>query len=608
MSTGDLDRLLRFYTEELSYLRDMGQIFAERYPKIAQRLELGPTEIGDPHVERLVEAFAFLTGRLQMALHDDFPEIARELLDALHPHYLAPLPSMGVARFEPDLQGATSGEPIPRGTKLFARPEDVGSERAGDVGPCWFRTCSPVTVWPVRVAEAGFVPLEEHLSFSGAAQRAASVLRLVLEPGQASFADLGLDRIRFYLHGTPTRIYPLYELLFAQTLTVWAVPDRGPARELSATALRPLGFDDDEAVLPDPPNDHPAYRLLQEYFVFPEKFHFLEISHLEGLGERRLEILFFFARAPESALPIRAENFCPGATPVINLFPKTSEPIHVDQTRTEYRLIPDVRRQDVTEVHSILGVHGAAGPDRRRREYAPFYSLHHDLAERGHGTFWHARRVLARREGVLGTDVLLSFLDLDWHPSLPADETIYAQTLCTNRDLPTHIQERGRLMSDGAGSDFLIYFVKRPIRPRTPPLDGQTLWRLVSHLQVSHLSLTDDEQGLNALREMLRLYIDAYAPSEQQQVGGVQSLDSRKVARLMADDPHGGFVRGTEVLVTFDEDRYQGSSAFLLASVLERVFGLFASLGSFTQLVIQSRQREGEWKRWPPRAGDQPLL
>lgn len=608
MSEGELDRLLRFYTEELSYLRDMGQIFAERYPKIAQRLELGPTEVADPHVERLVESFAFLTGRLQKALHDDFPEIARELLDALHPHYLAPVPSIGVARFEPDLQQATSGEPIPRGTMLFARPEDVGSDRAGDVGPCWFRTCFPVTVWPLQVADAGFVPLENYASLGGPAQQAASVLRIVLEAGQASLSDLDMDRISFYLHGTPTRVYTLYELLFAQTVAVWAVPDVGKERELPLSAVRPLGFDENEAILPDPPNDHPAYRLLQEYFVFPEKFHFLEVTDLEGLGDQRLELLFFFARSPETSLPVRAENFCPGATPVINLFPKTSEPIHVDQTRTEYRLIPDVRRQDYTEIHSILRVHGAAGPDRRVREYAPFYSLRHDLAQRGHGTFWHARRVLARREHVLGTDVLLSFLDLDWHPTQPADETIYAETLCTNRDVPTHIPERGQLMSDGAGSDFGIYFLKRPSPPRTPPLGGQTLWRLVSHLQVTHLSLTDDLRGTEALREMLRLYIDAYAPSEQQQVRGVVSLASRKVPRLLPDDPYGGFIRGTEVTLSLDEDRYQGSSAFLLASVLERVFGLFASLGSFTELVIRSPQREGEWKRWPPRAGDQPLL
>lgn len=606
MSTGEIDQVLRFYYEELSYLREMGQIFAERHPKVAQRLELGPTEVADPHVERLIEAVAFLTGRIQRALHDDFPEIARELLGALHPHYLAPIPSMAVALFEPDLQQATSGELVPRGTRLF-------TTAAGSEETVWLTTCYDTEVWPLRVAAAGFEPLDRW-QLPGAAQQAATIIKVSLTAGKAALpemdlSDRPLSRLRFYLHGEPHVVHSLYELLCGQTVALWAVPDRGRPRELALSALSPVGFEDDQAVLPDPPNDHPAYRLLQEHFVFPEKFFFFDVSGLEGVGERAFDLLFFLRRAPERHLTVTERTFCLGATPVINLFPKTSEPIHLDQRQTEYRLIPDARRESITEVHSVLSVTGAVGPDRRARVYSPFYSFEHDLAERGQQAFWHARRVLSSQRGEeIGTDVLLSFLDLDWRPTLPAEDTVYARTLCTNRSLPLHVPDRGRLMSDGAGASFTISCLKRPTTPRSPALEGQLVWRLVSHLSTTHLALTGDGLGLKSLKELLRLYTDAYSPSEQKQVDGLTGLASKKVARLMPDDLYGGFVRGTQVRLTFDEARYAGSSAFLLASVLERVFGLFASLNSFTELVIDSQQREGEWKRWPPRAGHRRLL
>jgi type VI secretion system protein ImpG len=625
----ELDRMLRFYNQELSYLRGMGRLFAERHPKIAGRLELGPTEIADPHVERLVESFAFLTGRVQRILHDDFPEIARELLAALHPHYTQPIPSMTVAAFTADPDQVTTGTRIPRDTRLFARAEvDPGlgwSSRSGGGTVCWFSTRYQTDVWPLEVTGARFDSPDRY-PFLGDAQQASSLLSLTVEapgpalpelevaPGPSENGDGDpepFDRLTFYLHGEPHLASALYEVLFGQTVALWVVPDGNykAARQLPLSALRPLGFDDAEAVLPDPLDDHPGYRLLQEYFTFPQKFHFFELSGLGGLGERKLELLLFFRRLPETRLTVSPETFRLGCTPVVNLFPRTSEPIHLDQTATEYRLVPDARRDAVTEVHTVLEVAGAVGAERRRRVYAPFYSFHHGLAERGQGAFWHARRVPADRPGVWGTDVLLSFLDLDWHPTQPAEDTVYARTLCTNRDLPRHLPAGAKLDSDGAGGHLAIRALHRPTAPRSPALAGQVLWRLVSHLQVSHLSLTSD-RGLEALRELLRLYADTYQPSEQYQAEGLVGLWSRKILRLLPEDPYGGFVRGTEIRLRFKESRYAGSSAFLLASVLDRFLALWASINSFTEVVVESEERleEGDWKRWPPRAGDQPLL
>lgn len=607
MPADSRDELLRAYWRELSYLRRMGSAFAETYPKVAGRLELGADVSPDPHVERLIESFAFLTARIQQNLDSDFPEIAVELLSILHPHYLNPIPSMAVAAFEVDpARGKlTSGHLIPKHTPLFTHAE-------GGEAVCRFRTCYPVTLWPVAVAEAAF-ELPARFPFLDKTTDVASVLRLRIESRAGSLAELGLDRLRFYLNGDRRVTDALYEALFCDCASVMLLPEgdlsRAPVR-LTAGALEPVGFGRDEEVLPYPPSSQPAYRLVQEYFTFPQKFLFADVTGLGRHGsERAFEILILLKREPGNWLPqIDRHTFALGATPVINLFPRTTEPIRLDHRRTEYPLVPDARRERFTEVHSILDVSGSTDPRHRSRIYEPFYSYNHHMAGSGHKAFWHARRVASLRKDVPGSEMLLSLVDLDFKPFLPPNETIYAHTLCTNRALPQQLMAGARLQTDVAAPVAHIVCLTKPTPQIAPPSDGSTLWRLVSHLSLNYLSFSSGEDSLTGLREILRLYCSSERSVAHQQIAGIREMSLRRTVQRVGRQAWRGFCNGTEVTLTFDENAYVGGGAFLLAMVLNRFFALYTSVNSFTQLVVKSQQREGDWKRWQPMAGEQAVL
>ena len=589
--------LLRYYLDELAWLRRAGQDFAAAYPKVAARLELQPGECPDPHVERLIESFAFLTARIQSDLDADFPEIAKELLDVLYPHYLRPVPSLAVARFDvdPERGKLTSGYEIPRDTPLF-----VHAERDA---VCRMRTCYPVTLWPVAVAETE-LETPDRYDYTSGLPDVAAVLRLRLVSQADPFEKLGLDRLRFHLTGDPVLVGRVYELLLVDLKGVVIVPGTGAAPfHLPPAAVQPVGFAADESLIPYPRTSHPGYRLLQEYFAFPEKFHFVDLEGLAGRARGTVTDVLFLLRRRPGRLPLRPDTFELGCTPVVNLFTRTSEPIRVDHRQIEYPLVADMRREATTEVHSILSVSGSSDAADRAREYAPFYSFTHALQRNGQKAFWHARRVPAQG-GRTGTEMLLSFRDLDFRPALPPDETVFAHVLCTNRGLAAELPaEEPLLQTDEALPVRRIVCVRKPTRPLTPPLAGQALWRLVSHLSLNYLSLEGGEAGLRALQEILGLYCFSDAPSLQRQIHGIRGISPRKVVRRMGDAAWKGFCRGTEITLTFDETQYVGSSAFLLASVLNRFFALYASTNSFTQLVIQRAGREGEWKRWLPMAG-----
>lgn len=591
------DDMLRYYLDELSYLRSMGADFASSYPKVAARLELQPGECPDPHVERLIESFAFLTARIQRDLDADFPEIAAELLDVLYPHYLRPIPSLGVARFDvdPERGKLTSGYEVPRGTPLFAHAE------RGAI--CRLRTCYPVTLWPLTVTEAE-VEEPDRYDFTSGLPDVTALLRLRLESQTDPFEVLGVDRLRFHLTGDPVLVGRVYELLLVDLKGVVIAPGGGAAPfHLPPSAVQPVGFAEDEALIPYPRSSHPGYRLLQEYFAFPDKFHFVDLEGLAGRARGTATDVLFLLRRRPGRLPVRPATFALGCTPVVNLFAKTSEPIRIDHRQIEYRLVPDMRREKTTEIHSVVSVSGSSDASDQAREYAPFYSFTHAMQRRGQKAFWHARRVPAQGDK-LGTEMLLSFRDLDFRPALPPDETVFAHVLCTNRGLAAELPaEEPLLQTDEALPVRRIVCVRKPTRPLTPPLGGQALWRLVSHLSLNYLSLEGGEAGLRALQEILGLYCFSDAPSLQRQIHGIRGVTPRKVVRRMGDAAWKGFCRGTEITLTFDESQYVGSSAFLLASVLNRFFALYASTNSFTQLAIQRVGREGEWKRWLPMAG-----
>lgn len=603
MQPHEQEDFLRYYWQELTFLRRMGEDFARRHPKVAGRLELQTDQSPDPHVERLIEAFAFLTARIQRNIDNDFPELASELLEVVHPHYIRPVPSMAIARFDgdPEQGGLGSGYQLRRHTQIYTHSS------AGDT--CRFRTAYPVDLWPVKVADAGFESADQY-DFLDTTSAVTSVLRLRIECTEESLVETAMERLRFFLHGDRLLISSLYEMLFAQVIKVAVLPDRSRTpRYLSADRIQPVGFGLEEGVLPYPRYSQSAYRLIQEYFVFPEKFYFFDLDGLENLGaDQYFDLLFLLERAPSARLSVNRSTFQLGCTPIVNLFSKHTEPIRVDQRGSQYRLVADYRREKTTEIFSVSKVLGTTGGDKESKTYLPFYSFDHHMETQDHRTYWHGQRVPSLRSDVEGTDIMLSFVDLDFKPSVPPTESVHAETLCTNRALPEQIPAQGIFYTEEVAPLKSILCLSKPSRTLPPPLSGQNLWRLISHLSLNYLSLTDGEESLKALREILKLYSFVDEAAVQQQVLGIREMTQRKVVRRLGIEAWRGFCRGTEVTLTFDENYYVGTNAFLLGAVLNRFFALYSSTNHFTQLVIRSEQREGEWKRWLPTAGEMIVL
>ena len=613
------DELLPFYERELAFIRSMGAEFAERHPKIAARLRLRGEGSQDPHVERMIEAFAYLNARVRHKLEDDFPELTEALLNTLYPHYLAPVPSMAIVQLGLDPSQAELAGGYNVDAESVLETDTIEGE------PCRFQTSYPVTLWPLNVVTAEL----QHPPFRSPdlarSSETKAVLHLALESfaGKLAWAEMdGCDVLRFYLHGQSSHVHTLYELLFNNALGLAVARSHRDDAPLwmNADCIRAVGFEVEDGVLPYTAQSFLGYRLLTEYFCFPEKFLFVEFdlrkidpAFLRSLGQRMELYVPLDAEHVDLERYVSSDTFRLGCTPVVNLFRQRAESIPMKENTTEYRVVPDSRRPLALEVYSIDAVR-ATSPAQEVVEYRPFHSFQHAAQSREQSTFWQAARRRATAYGTLpdhGTEVYLQLVDLQRTAQSPADWIVDVETTCLNRDLPHRLPFGGdepRLHLEKGGPVTQIHCLTQPTVTRRAPLRQGTLWRLISHLSLNHLSLCDSDQGADALREILTLYDYVASDVSRSSIDGVQNISSRPAVGRVDQGPAGGLCRGLEVTVDFDEERYSGGGVFLLMCVLDRFLGLSCSVNSFTRFVATTNHRERPIKKWPPRSGTRVLL
>lgn len=613
-----MEQLLPYYESELGYLRRNLREFAERYPKIAGRLLISGEVCDDPHTERMIESFALLNARIAKRLDDDYPEFTEALFEVLYPHYLRPFPSCSIACF--DLTSAarqqTTAGTIARGTQLTTRPVRGA--------PCTFRTVYPVAVAPLALTEARFSEIlrapEAVRAPAGATACISVTIGCCVE--QIGIGALGLPALRVFLDGEPSFCAALRDALFMRTLVAYAeLPGSGRWVALPAIPLRPAGFDEDDALIDFPARSHAAYRLLTEYFCFPEKFNFIDIdlnmlgAALPGATAVTLHLALSGIRSDSNTArmlgTLSTSNLLLGCTPVINLFRQRGEPIRLTHTTASYPVLADARRAFAFEVQSIDSVHLVRQTPQGETvvQFRPFYSLQHAQTAEQNGHYWAMHRDETLAERSPGFETQIAIVDIDFDPAAIETDTLNLELTCSNRDLPSLLpygQAGGDLFLEGGSSVRSIRFLRKPGHSWRFPNGRNAHWRLISHLALNHLSISAG--GIEAFREMLALYDLPRSPSSQRQIGGMRAIEQKATSAWLAGNPFNCLVRGVQVRLTIDDEAFVGSGIHAFATIVERFLALYVHANSFIQLVVVSAKTGEALFTCQPTSGDLRLL
>lgn len=627
--TGLMDeRLLEHYNTELRHLREMAGEFAREFPKIAGRLSLDKDAkdvCPDPYVERLLEGFAFLAARVHLKMDGEFPRMTQSLLETVYPHYLAPIPSMAVVRFDPQENdpGLAEGLPVPRGTTLRS---NLGK---GDRTACTFRTAHEVRLLPLKITEARYFTRDLAELNLPAHLKAKAAFRIRLQATvPVPMKEIKLDPVAFYLRGADELPSMIFEHLFAgKSALVLQTPAPGAKTlaTLPATTIRRMGLREDEALLPPSPRTFEGYRLLREYFAFPQRFLFFEVGGFaQALAACQSQTIDLVVALREANTRLEGqvdassfELFC---SPVINLFSKTLDRINLSDRFAEFHVVADRNRPLDFEIFEPEAVTGYGTTAEQTQEFRPFY-LAKDT-DTGSAAFYSTVRVprvltakeksFGRKSSYAGTEVYLSLVDATAAPYRAEVKQLGLKALCTNRHLPIQLSigvGRSDFAMDHSAPVGSIRCVSGPTIPQPSFAEGRFAWRLISHLSLNYYSLInpDQERGAASLRDIFKLYTDPNDRQTSRQIEGLLSVHSNPVVRRVPTPGPITFARGLEVILTLDESAFEGLGVFILGSVLEQFFAKYVSLNSFTETVIKTQQR-GEIMRWPAQMGKRQIL
>lgn len=662
-------RLLRLYSDELAHVREMGAEFARQFPRVAGRLGMETMEVADPYVERLLEGFAFLTARVQHKLEAEHPRLLAHLLESTYPNFLAPVPSMLIARLDADAldPNLAKGHVVPRGSVLrstLTRGQNTAVE---------FRTAHAVELWPIEIVsvrvftQAADLPISRLPAVRGTSRGASggsssgsssgfrSGLRIRLRAGGgARFDRLGMKALTFHLSASDDTAARLAELILGRCIGTWVGAVGGPGGGAAAniapqsmwsdpeSSIRHVGLDPKDALLPESLRTFSGHRLIQEFAAMPQRLHFFEFGdlarRLAKVAASECDLVLFFdrqfagleAQVDDAALSLNC-------TPAINLFPKRLDRINLAASAWEYHLVPDRTRPMDFEVHSLLSVIGYGTGTVAQQRFTPMYGVTIDssmadesAASDGHFTLRREPRRLSVEQKVQGTrssyvgdEVWLSMVDARRGGGAAGAgaairgggelRQLAVEALISNRDLPALLPAQTDDASlwrwDGSGPVRGVKVLRGPTRPVSRAITGDLGWRLVRHLGLNHVSLVESspQQAAAALRDTLKLYGPPDDVAWSRLAEGILALKLRpSVRRLPVRGPI-AYATGIDLELDVDELACQGTGAFVFASVLEHYFRRHAAINAYTRLTLRSPQR-GELHTWAPRVGTAELV
>ena len=613
-----MEQLLPYYERELGLFRQYTREFSSRYPKAAGRLLIAGDTCEDPHVERLIQSVALLTARVAKRLDDAYPQFTHALLDTLYPHYLRPFPACSIVRIADD-EAPGGGQlaqlaHVPRGTLLRSQPVQGVA--------CKFTSVYDVTLAPLAISRLHFSAIIDAPPGLRLPDGASALLSIQFTSSSDNYHldQPGFANLRLFADGEPSVRAALLDALFLRGAGAYvALDEHSPWLAVDGTPLAPAGYADDDALIPISARSHPALRLLTEYFAFPEKFHFIDISwsRLAALLPKQcrqftlhLPLKGVRSDSHEARLlsGVSRDNLLLGCTPVVNLFAKSGVPIRLTHTEPDYALLADATHAFAYDIHSIEAVTVVRKDEAGERlsTFLPLYaSLQGSQAEHDpeEGQYWLARRDETVAAISPGHEMRLCLIDPQFSPGSAACATVSTQLLCSNRDLPTQLHyglPGGDLLAEDVPDGIPARFLRKP----TPSMRflADTHWRLIAHLSLNYSGLT--QAGLGEFQKMLSLYDLPRSPTTQRLIQGIVTLEHGSTRAWMPTVPFPTLMPGIAIRLGIDEQAFVGSSIYIFAQVLQRYFALNSQLNCFSQLTLLSQRSGEEILRCPERSAD----
>lgn len=577
---------------EQRYLQTLGDDFVADEPRLAPFL--GSTA-SDADAECVMEHFAFLTARLAMKVDDHLPELTHPLLQLVYPNVLRPLPSMTLMQFTPADHALTETQLLPKGTPVFARP--VEGVR------CEFRTCVDLALAPLEVRSVTARPSADAPVMS------IDLATLTEQP----LRRMRCDHLQFHLAGGKRNALTVYQWLAVHLDKLYL--HVGEHRFSLPPLVAFIGFDPDEALLPSAGGQLDGYRVLQEFFCFPERFHGFRIDGLQNVwpdeAATHLQLEFRFNAPLPPDLRIDRTTVLLNCVPAINLFPRLADPIALDGQTVGELIKPGRQNGGQDEIFSVDRVSSLHQKSHRLvQDFKPFEALdaRFPLAEPSPRYY----KLDIEHEPVNDrVQHRVSLVQRNLTPYLAQQERLSIELTCSNGTRAQQLKVGDVDVTTQDTPSFITYRnLTRPSRCYPPMLQsgghGDRHWALISNLALNNLSLSSPAALASVLRayDFVGMHDLQQQRRTQQRLNAIKQVDSEPYDWLIKGLP----MRGLRTTLHIDPAGFECEGEVqLFGNVLSHFMALYASSNSFHQLQIVNTANATR-QLWPARTGQQPVM
>ena len=596
---------LRYYQDELLFLRKKGGNFAQKHPEIAEKLDIKDGASADPHTERIIESVAFMAAELSQKIDDNAQNIAFHLLSALYPNLINTFPPCSIVRFDNAYNVSTLNNiTINKGTSLYVKSK-TGME-------CQFRTLYPITLYPISLTEINTLKAAKKLGGDD-----GWCIEIKIKTNSVPIEQMGIDDLLFYINSDIIEnALMIYEAIFSEPNRSVFVKVTEHYAPVVPQNLVPCGFDADSSICPVPPFSTNCLQLFQEVLHFKRKFMFFKLKNvgqlINTLGIQNIDefsiIIDIKVIDMRTLQIIKSNSIILNATPIVNLFPVTSDPFRFDGTQSKYLLLADQARDESLEIQSVSELHIINNETKNDEIVQPYFSLKIDMDTNIiHDLYWVHSKESSELRHLEGFDTYISFVDTKMNPYDIYADVVYAKTLCTNRFATRDIPVLSRLYIDNVETAgyhaILLHKTSEPISF----LEGSTaLWNLISQLCSSHLSIFKSENLLISVHKLFDIFSAGNTIKVDELLNGIKDIDVYDTVQRFGHDAWRGFVKGKEVTLKISEE--DTFFSYLCGAIINQYLSDIISINSFIKLQLKSIASGKTLASWRITSGRQDVL
>ncbi|MGR0306131.1 type VI secretion system baseplate subunit TssF [Acinetobacter beijerinckii] len=601
-----IEQLLPYYEKQLQEFGQQSREFAQKYPKIAQRLSLNQEQIDDPHIERLIQAFSLIAARIDKKLADSYDQFTHSLFEVMFPQYLRHFPACTVVSFEDinKLKQLSTAHIIPQKTALKSR-SFKGVQ-------CEFNTSNEVRLLPITLSNLEFqTSPSTHMHLN---QNATLSLKFeIFNDAQQWLLD---EKLPIYLDAISNFPLQVLDSIFRKE-TGFSIRVGQRVVEI-ANPFAVMGFSEQESLLPIDQHTHHAYRLLMEYFCFPEKFNYLnfDLSVLKGLLQQQndFEVLIHLKLNLNDQAIVRnyselnIANFKLFTTPAINLFEKQAEPQKISHTQLQYPLITDAHHPELYQVYSIIEmkmVREKTNQEQTHLAVLPFFAMSHYHNDKVQFFYSLNYSPTQTKNMQMGYSIVSKHLK----PYEIKSDFISTKLLCSNGDLPHEAlsQSNNILNLNDSSLARRALILKRPTSPYHFDKNSNEQWRIISHLSLNTLALMKGD-ALSHVKELLALYNLPHSKENILLIDALKQLNFSTTNKLMNAKPFPMFIRGVKAELTVNKSVFRGHSLYIFSQLLSHIFNLKVQINSFVDVVVKDNLNQQEIYQCVQNVGGKTLL